>query len=141
MAREWSVFIRRLNGGGFVVREGPAAEYYEPDLRRAMKRTEAALAEPGESDHVPSEVPDAVETAYEQMADQVIAALDKLDGAHPDDDATIALAGRLIQDISRPRTVPADVESRIIQMVKEKMALRRLLDAPPYATRRRRTAR
>lgn len=140
MTGSWSVFIERLTGGGFLVREDLNDQYFEPNLKSVLKRVAAALADSGDSGL--SEAPDASEAADESLADQVVEALEKLEGADPDDGATIFLARRLVQDISRPRgTVSPAAESRIVEIVLEKLRVKRLLEAHSPATRRRRKTR
>lgn len=131
-----SVFIRRVRNG-FVVRAGLADEWYCPDLSSAIACASSELADSQASGPTPmlSEAPVASEAADESLADQVVEALEKLDGADPDDDATIFLARRLVKNIRG--TVPPAVETRIVEIVREKLRVKRLLEAHPPATRRR----
>lgn len=149
MSEHSSAYIKRLQNGWFV-RLGWAYEYYFPDLKTALNHAGTALADPGDPssswlpieatrdqgvDKLEFEQPREVAMADEHLADQIIEALEKLEGVDPDDDATIFIARKLVKGIRG--TVPAAVESRIVQVVREKLRVKRLLEAKSGDERKR----
>lgn len=144
MSNAYSAFIRRLENG-WLVRLGLNDKTYFPDLAGAINHAGAGLAGPGEYLSSSSEmmVPGATGELEELLADDIVRkawSISTLDPAYGGaaDQLAETMVGQICGD-----TAPV-IGARITHLVREKLAVKRLLEAKsgderPSRKRRRRT--
>lgn len=129
MSNAYSAFIRRLKNG-WMVRIGLNDETYFPDLKSAIHHAGAGLAGPGEypSSSAETMVPGARLELEELLADDIVRkawSISTLDPAYGG--ATDQLAETMVGQICGD-TAPV-IGARITHLVREKLAVKKLLEA------------